>query len=131
MKVEIFTLCDAATDQRGKLNILGSFDLICSKGEPIVHPACTIAVRIRFSKIEEGEHKLKLSISDQDGKETVPPISGAIKILMAPEAVSQARNFIFHLQALEFPHFGDYAINLYIDNKLVDSLPIFLRSIPV
>jgi hypothetical protein len=129
MKVEVFTLCDAATDQRGKLNILGSFDLICSKEESIVHAACAIAVRVRFFKVEEGEHSLKLAITDQDGLLIVPPINGDFSIGMAPDAVSYAQNLIFNLQALEFPHFGDYSINLHIDNKLIDSLPVYLRPI--
>ena len=68
MKVEIFTLCDAATDQHGKLNILGSFDLLCSQQTPIYHAACAIAVRVRFSKMEEGDHSLKLAVTDEDGK---------------------------------------------------------------
>ena len=127
MKVEVFTLCDAATDQFGKLNILGSFDLLCSSSEPIVHPACTIAIRIRFSKVEEGFHKLRITLSDDDGLAIIPAMNGSFEIVMAREAVSFAQNLIFHLQALEFPKFGDYSFNLFLDDKLIDSLPLYLR----
>ena len=50
MNIEAFLLCDAATDQLGKLNILGAFDNIFTKKVPFVHPACTIVARIRFEK---------------------------------------------------------------------------------
>ena len=127
MKVEVFTLCDAATDQLGKLNILGSFDLLCTSTEPAVHPACTIALRIRFSKVEEGPHKLRITLSDDDGQNIVPAMNGNFEIFMAPEAVSFAQNLIFNLQSLEFPKFGDYSFNLFLDDKLIDSLPLYLR----
>ena len=127
MKVEIFTLCDAATDQFGKLNVLGSFDLLCSSVEPFAHPSCTIALRIRFSKIEEGNHTLRITLTDDDGQAIVPSMNGSFEIYMAPEAVSYAQNLIFNLQSLEFPKFGDYSFNLYLDEKLIDSLPLYLR----
>lgn len=127
MKVEVFTLCDAATDQFGKLNILGSFDLLCGAHEPMVHPSCTIALRIRFSKVEEGIHKLRITLTDDDGQTVVPAMNGSFEIMMAPEAVSFAQNLIFNLQSLEFPRFGDYSFNLFLDEKLIDSLPLYLR----
>ena len=127
MKVEVFTLCDAATDQFGKLNVLGCFDLLCSQAEPIYHPSCTIALRIRFSKVEEGKHSLRITLSDDDGQVVVPPMKGSFEVHMAPEAVSFAQNLIFNLQSLEFPKFGDYSFNLFLDNKLIDSLPLYLR----
>lgn len=127
MKVEVFSLCDAATDQFGKLNVLGCFDLICSPGEPVVHQACTIALRIRFSQVEQGFHSLRITLSDDDGQNIIPAMNGNFEIRMAPEAVSFAQNLIFNMQALEFPRYGDYSFNLYLDNKLIDSLPIYLR----
>ncbi len=49
MKVEIFTLCDAATiDAAGKLNVLGSFDRLNSPAEPITHMHCALAIKLRF-----------------------------------------------------------------------------------
>lgn len=130
MKVEVFTLCDAATDQRGKLNILGTFDLICSEQVPIQHPACAVALRVRYSKLEEGPHSVKLTFTNADGQMLIPPMGGDFPVQMAPEALSQARNMVFNFQVLEFPEFGDYSINLYINNTIIDSLPLYIRPIP-
>ncbi|MCM8534668.1 MAG: hypothetical protein NE334_01890 [Lentisphaeraceae bacterium] len=130
MKVEVFSLCDAATDQSGKLNILGCFDLICSTAAPVKHPTCAIALRIRFSKFEEGPHSVKITFTNDDGKSIVPPMTGDFRIQMAPDAVSFAQNLVFNMHGLQFPNFGDYSINLHIDESLVESIPLFLRQLP-
>jgi len=54
MQLEIFTLCDAATEHAGKLNIIGTFDVLRAAITPITHPQCAIAGRLRFEQIEMG-----------------------------------------------------------------------------
>ncbi|WP_407992464.1 DUF6941 family protein, partial [Pontiella sp.] len=66
MKIEVFALCDAATDNHGKLNILGTFDQIYAARVPVSHPACAIALRLRFDKMEEGVHSVKLQLVNPD-----------------------------------------------------------------
>ena len=61
MDIQIAALCDAATDSHGKLNILGTFDTINAGQLPAVHPQCSIALRLVFSKMEEGHKELKLN----------------------------------------------------------------------
>jgi len=36
MRLEVFSLCDAATSEKGKLNILGAFDTIWVSKIPLV-----------------------------------------------------------------------------------------------
>ena len=89
MKVEILTLCDAATvDGAGKLNILGSFDRLNAPAEPIVHPQCALAVKLRFEHIEEGPKKIRVTFVNADGAAVMPPIDGTaeIRILGRPES---------------------------------------------
>ncbi len=130
MKVELFVLCDAATDYHGKLNILGTFDSIWAKQIPAVHPLCAVALRLRFSKIEEGEHKIKISIVDEDGKEVVKPVEANVNILFknAPHT-STATNMILNLQGIKFPNFGEYSIDLAIDGRHEASLPLCINKI--
>jgi hypothetical protein len=52
MNIEVYSLCDAATNDTGKLNLLGSFDTIRAKDMPVVHPQCSVALRVRFNSIE-------------------------------------------------------------------------------
>jgi hypothetical protein len=58
VNVEVFALCDAATDSGGKLNVLGAFDSLQVGAYPTVYPHCAVAVRIRFRRIEQGKPSL-------------------------------------------------------------------------
>ena len=86
MKLELFVLCDAATVSGGKLNILGAFDTIHSNHFPALHPQCALALRMRFSRMEEGLHKIRLTLVDADGRS----VEGAILWELGP-AMPNAR----------------------------------------
>jgi len=130
MKIEVFALCDAATDNRGKLNILGTFDQIYAANMPVVHPACAIALRMRFDKMEEGAHKVNLQLVDPDGRPVFQPMEGEVLPRMADEVESVAVNLILNFQHVKFESFADYQINLTVDDVSVASLPLRVREIP-
>ncbi|MBI5663773.1 MAG: hypothetical protein HZC49_01600 [Nitrospirae bacterium] len=131
MKVELFVLCDAATDYQGKLNLLGTFDSIWSKQMPSAHPLCAVALRLRFMKIEEGEHKVKISIVDGDGKAVVRPVEAGVNIQFKNSPLtSMAANMILNLQGLNFQAYGEYSIDLAVDGRHESSLPLYVNKIP-
>ena len=130
MKIEIFVLCDAATDQHGKLNILGTFDQIHTQQVPIIHPACAIALRMRFDKMEEGSHRIYIELVDPDGRIVLQPMEGDVEARMAPETDSMAVNLIVNFHRLKLDNFADYQINLAVDGNSVATLPLHVREIP-
>ena len=130
MKVEVFCLCDAATDNRGKLNVLGTFDQIYAAKMPVVHPACAIALRLRFDKMEEGPHTVNLQLVDPDGRPVFQPMEGQVHPRMADEMDSVAVNLILNFQHVKFEAYADYQINLAIDGEGIASLPLRVREIP-
>ena len=130
MKIEVFVFCDAATDQRGKLNILGTFDQIHAPQVPIVHPACAVALRMRFSKMEEGAHRIRIELVDTDGRSLLQPMEGDVEARMAPDMDSIAVNLILNFHRLKFEAFGDYQINLAVDGETCATLPLHVREIP-
>jgi len=131
MRIELFVLCDAATEYHGKLNILGTFDAIWSKRMPVVHPMCAIALRMRFSKIEEGQHKVRINIVNEDGKAIAPPFETNVNIQFRDSfPTSIATNMILNLQGLKFENYGEYSIDLAIDGRHEASLPLYVNQIP-
>jgi hypothetical protein len=130
MNIEAFLLCDAATDQQGKLNVLGAFDNIWTKKLPAVHPACAIAARIRFEKIEEGSHPIRIHIIDEDGKSIGPNPQGNINVSIGDDVDSSVANIVLNIQRLKFEKYGQYRIDLAIDNQIKGSLPFYVREIP-
>ena len=131
MDIEIFALCDAATDYHGKLNLLGTFDAIWTKEMPLVQPQCAVALRLRFSRIEEGEHRIKINIVDEDGKLVAPSLDANTKLDFSnrPET-SVAINMILNLQRLKFEKYGEYSVELAFDGRHEASLPIHIRKPP-
>ena len=130
MKLEIFSLCDAATDNQGKLNILGTFDQIYAAKMPVVHPACAIAMRLRFDKMEEGIHRVNLQLVNPDGKPVFRPMEGEVNPRMAEDVESVAVNLILNFQHIKFDEFADYQITLAIDDVGMAVLPLRVREMP-
>lgn len=130
MKIEIFTLCDAATDNHGKLNILGTFDQIYAIKIPIVHPACAIALRLRFDKMEEGIHRINLQLVNPDGIPVFKPMEGEVNPRMGEDVESVAVNLILNFQNIKFDVYADYQINLAIDDVAMAALPLRVREMP-
>jgi hypothetical protein len=127
MNTQVAVLCDAATDDHGKLNLLGAFDTICSPQMPAVHPQCSVALRITFSTTDEGQRRLKLTVVDADGQGIMPPIEVPVTITLPEESHFGTRNFIFNLQQVSFPNPGLYSVDVLIDDELVVSIPLQVR----
>ncbi len=127
MNIQVAVLCDAATDYNGKLNILGTFDTIVTNQLPAVHPQCSIALRLAFSRIEEGSHKLKLNFVDEDGKFVMPSIDMPVDVLIPSEVNFLVRNFIINIQQLKFEKPGQYSIDLAINGRQELSIPLQVR----
>jgi hypothetical protein len=131
MNIEVFVLCDAATDYQGKLNILGSFDSIWSRNVPAVNPHCALALRIRFLKIEDGEHLLKINIVNEDGHPVISPFETKVDVKSTDvKTGSIARNMILNLQGMKFEKFGEYSIDLAIDGRHELSIPLYVNQVP-
>jgi hypothetical protein len=130
MDIQIAVLCDAATDNNGKLNILGTFDTIFTTQLPAVHPQCSIAVRMAFNKVEEGHHKVKLNFVDEDGKSVMPPIEMPIEVQVPEETIFLSRNFIVNIQKLKFEKEGLYSIDIAVDGRQEGSIPLLVRVPP-
>jgi len=129
MNIETFLLCDAATDSIGKLNILGAFDGLNVQNFPLVLPQCSVAVRIRLQRIEQGAHKITIHFIDDDGKFIIPPLDGGFEMNIGGNERSGVANMIINMQNLNFEHAGEYALVLAVDGKEISRLPLQVRQI--
>jgi hypothetical protein len=124
MRVEAFLLCDAATDSMGKLNVLGAFDRVFMREVPGVYPACTVALRVRFERAEMGRHRFEIRFVDQDGVPILAPLQGQVDVSFSSEAHSGSMNFVLNLVRIPFSYYGDYQLDLHLDDRLMGSLPL-------
>ncbi|MBL0058748.1 MAG: hypothetical protein IPP35_06510 [Elusimicrobia bacterium] len=130
MNIEVFALCDAATEGGGKLNLLGAFDVILASQLPLAHPSCAVALRIRFKRIEAGPHRIKVNVVDEDGRSNVPAFETSIDIRPTEGDESAVANLILNFQQLRFEKFGRYSIDLAVDGRQEGSLPLYVRAVP-
>ena len=128
MDIQIAVLCDAATDNNGKLNILGTFDTIYTARLPETHPQCSIAIRVTFNKVEEGHHTLKLNFVDEDGKPVIrPPIEMSVDVVVPDETMFLSRNFIVNIQKLTLEKEGLYSVDIAVDGRQEGSIPLLVK----
>lgn len=127
MDVQVAALCDSAADYNGKLCLLGTFDTITARALPVVHPYCSIAIRIKFSKVEEGNHKLKIGIIDDDGKLVMPGIEASMELTIPEGLFFVSRNMVLNIQQLKFEREGQYSIEIAIDGRLEASIPLQVK----
>lgn len=112
------------------MNILGTFDAIWAKQVPVVFQQCAIALRIRFDAIEEGAHSLTINFVDFDGKHIVPSLKGKINIRPQPKQKTLTENIVLNLQKIKFESFGEFSVDLAIDEKHISSVPLYLVEQP-
>jgi hypothetical protein len=129
MNIEAFLLCDAATDSIGKLNVLGAFDAMNIQNFPFMLPQCSIALRMRLQRIEQGSHKITIHFIDDDGKFVIPPLDGGFEMNIGGNERSGVANMIINLHNLKFEHVGEYALVLALDGKEISRLPLQVRQI--
>jgi hypothetical protein len=131
MNIQVAVLCDAATDDNGKLNLLGAFDTICAPQLPVMHPQCAVALRVTFGTGDEGKHSLQLNFMDADGRSIMPNFPSIQVEVVLPEDIHfVTRNFIVGFQQLKFNDIGLYSVDVRIDGQSVASIPLSVRSLP-
>ena len=130
MIIEVAVLCDAATDDNGKLNLLGAFDTIYTQQLPAVHPQCSIALRVTFGHEDEGTHQLQLSFVDADGRSIMPGIPIPVEVVLPGDSHFGTRNFIVNIQQLKFESPGLYSTDIALDNRTQASIPLLVKHTP-
>ena len=130
MNIQVAVLCDAATDDNGKLNLLGAFDTIYTQQLPAIHPQCSIALRVTFSSGDEGKHALQVNFVDADGRPIAkfPPIP--VEVSLPDDMHFGTRNFIVNIQQLKFDNPGLYSIDVLLNSRPQASIPLLVRHNP-
>jgi hypothetical protein len=130
MNIQVAVLCDAATEDHGKLNLLGAFDTIYTPQLPAVHPQCAVALRVTFAASDEGARKLKLNFVNADGHSIMPPIEIPVAVALPDDMHFATRNFIVNIQQLKFAEAGLYSVDVRLDDKSQAGIPLLVKFPP-
>lgn len=130
MNIQVAVLCDAATEENGKLNLLGAFDTIYAQQLPAVHPQCALALRVTFGNEDEGTRDLRLNFVDADGRAIMPQIPIPLQIHLPGDTHFTTRNFIVNIQQLKFEQPGLYSMDVVLDGTTRTSIPMLVKHTP-
>ena len=130
MNIQVAVLCDAATDDNGKLNLLGAFDTIYAREMPGHPSAMSVALRVTFMAGDEGKRLLKVNFVDADGQSIMPSLDIPVEITLPDEMHFCTRNFILNIQQLKFDEPGLYAVDVSLDDRSQASIPLLVKHVP-
>jgi len=129
MNIELFSLCDHADDNHGKLSVVGTFDSVFVKQLPTVHPHCCLALRIRFQRSEEGQHPVRIMLVDADGNAQGFKFEGPVNVSV-PEGVDSGNaNLVININGMPIQKPGSFYWDLVVDGQLVSRLPMYVRQL--
>jgi hypothetical protein len=129
MRVEIFALCDYSAEYGGKMVVLGIFDTLFARELPAVHHHCCVAARLRFERIEEGQKRIRMTLSDADGKLVGPPIEMSYEVVASPEGHSATLQVIGNINGLRLEDYGEFSFDLAVNGRHEASIPLFVKPL--
>ena len=127
MKIELFTFCDFAQENSGKLTIVGTFDTIISRKFPCEHPQLSVVIRLRFDLWEFANHDFRIETRDLSGEMAIKPIQGKIEVKGVGNATAVS-HLVFTISNLHFQNSGVINFVLYVDDKELSSIPLYLSN---
>jgi hypothetical protein len=127
MKIELFTFCDFAQENGGKLTIVGTFDTIISRNFPCIHPQLAVVIRIRFDLWEFSSHAFRIETRDLNNDISLEPISGTLDVRGVGNA-SAVSHLVFTIGNLHFKNPSVISFTLFIDDKETGSIPLYVRK---
>ena len=127
MKIELFTFCDFAQENGGKLTIVGTFDTIVSRNFPCTHPQLSVVIRIRFDMWEFSRHSFRIETRDLDGDMNMDAIRGEMEVKGAGNATAVS-HLVFTISNLHFKNPGVINFVLFMDDKEMGVMPLYIRK---
>jgi len=127
MKIELFTFCDFAQENSGKLTIVGTFDTIVSRNFPCVHSQLSVVIRLRFDLWEFSTHQFRIETRDLNGEMVLKPTVGSVEVKGVGNATAVS-HLVFTISNLHFKSSGVVNFILFIDDKELASIPLYLLT---
>jgi len=111
-------LCDAATEDHGKINLLGAFDTIQTLQLPAVHRNAPLRCASRSNPGDEGPHKLKLKFRQRRRPQaSCLPLNIPVAVALPDDVHFLTRNFHHQHPTIEVRRGGLYSVDVRLDDK--------------
>lgn len=124
MELLVATLCDAAVENQGKLNVLGAFDAILAQSFP-ARFSCNLALRFSFTAADRGEHKFSILLVDESDPVVPDDLQEADMQVNMPDGATgySTQNLIKPLQGTIAKE-GTYHFAIRLDGEVLVRVPL-------
>jgi hypothetical protein len=129
MKLVYSILADAAEVSAGnKLYLLGGdLDAIVAESVPVLHTKLALAIKLQAEISDIGhEHSIRIDVNGPSGFELVG-VDIVLPKPAEPDAVTGKLGvymFAVNFPPIVFPAFGEYKVNLVLDDAVLSSHPL-------
>ena len=125
MQIKLFSICEGAFNNAGRLTIVNTYDMIGSKVFPLKMPI-GVAMTLTFDSRDEGKRHLELRITNTT---TQLPIAKMESEFVVPKDDKGGfLNFVSNVQGFVFPAPGDYIFELSVDGEVIGSVSMLVKK---
>lgn len=124
MELLVATLCDTASENQGKLNVIGAFDAIIAQGFPAGFNF-NLALRFSFTAEDHGSHRFSIRLVDDSGEPNIEPPNETTMDVNMPFGTSgfSTQNMIMPLQG-GIKKAGIYHFDVHFDDSVLAHIPL-------
>ena len=124
MEVKIFTFCQGAFNDDGKLTIVGTFDdYFVSKFPAIV--SFGLAIKLGLNEQDGGEKHISIKFLNPEGKEFLRAMTADVQV---PENIASNIAFATNIQGARFDMVGKYNCQLLVNGALIREQSIEVKT---
>ncbi|HEX8371582.1 MAG TPA: hypothetical protein VF585_02285 [Chthoniobacterales bacterium] len=124
MELLVATLCDTASENQGKLNVIGAFDAIIAQSFPAGF-SFMLALRFSFTAEDHGSHPFSIRLVDDSGSpNNEAPNESKMDVNMPPGTAGfSTQNMIMPLQGT-IAKAGNYHFDVHFDERILARIPL-------
>ena len=130
IKLNFLHICDyASVSIGGKLNVLGIFENIFSSSNDFTHPQLCIVTNIHIARNGTFKQTIKI-VKASDNSE----ITKALEFNITQNAINKTKppavGFIGQFNSIKFSAFGEYIVQVFLDDKKVGEKSFNVTQLP-
>lgn len=125
MKLNLFSICEGAFNNQGRLTIVNTYDMISASSFPL-KMSLGIAMTIAFDKNDGGKHMIVLHIINKKNDVEIAKMESEVSI--PHDENGGFLNFVSNVNGFMFPEAGDFNFDLTVDGKSIGGYVMKVKS---
>ena len=129
MTIDVFTFCDFAQDNNGKLTVVGTFNMLSVAKLPSIHQNLFLAIKVTFTPEEAGSHTIKVALEDKStGEPLLPAFTLTTEKVCSADGRNMSVNLPINAPAVSLEREGTYVGTVTVDDKLQQSTELYVQK---